>query len=486
MLDQNRMPLVEALDEYQRQNPAYFRIPAHRFERGINRDFRRRVGDGIFRYDLTEAEGLDDLHHPAGPIRQAQQLAAELYGADRTWFLVNGTTCGNEAMILASAGPGEKIIVPRNAHKSVLMGLVQSGAVPVWVMPEYLEKWGIYGALSPETVEEAFRKEPGCRAVLAVSPTYYGVCSDLRAIAEICHDRGAQLLVDEAHGAHLYFSELYPKGALRQGADICAQSTHKTAGSMTQSSMLHCRGAMADQIKIDESLKLVMSTSPSYVLMASLDAARHELAADGRRMMGRAAELAEEARGLLSGIPGVEVLKEAEIPENAAASLDPARLVFSARSLGIGGYELQERLYREAGVTTELADRENVVAVVTWANEREEIHRLARAVRKISVRGGLPAWTPEAGSAMREIPEMALTPREAWFAKGRTVPWKEAKGRVSAELAAPYPPGIPLICPGEILTEEIFGALERCRRQNISIHGPADPELKTFRILEDV
>lgn len=491
MADQKRMPLVEALEAFGRREPTYFAIPGHRFERGVSPELRKRWGDGVFRYDLTEADGLDDLHHPEGAILEAQKLAAKLYGADRTWFLVNGTTCGNEAMILSAVKPGEKIIVPRNAHKSALMGLVLSGAVPVWVMPEYLEEWGMYGAVAPEAVEKAFLREPDCRAALVTSPTYYGICSDLRAIAEICHRRGAQLLVDEAHGSHFCFSERYPEGALRQGADVCAQSTHKTSGGMTQSSMLHCRGTLANPAAIDAALKLVMSTSPSYVLMASLDAARCQLAASGRKMMERAADLAAEARRLLEEIPGVEVLRGEELPGRAAAAADPARLVFSARRLGITGYELQERLFRESGVATEMADWENVVAVVTWANEEKEIRRLAGGVRRaVETAPGRAEREMEEKAAenlrLRTVPEMAVTPREAWFAEGKAVPWEKALGCVAAETAAPYPPGIPLVCPGEVLTEEVWDALDWCRRGGVSIHGPADPELQSFRVIEDV
>ena len=481
-MDQNQTPLLDALERFERDRPAFFRIPGHRYERGISGRLRNMMGDGVFRFDLTEAEGLDDLHHPEGAILEAQRLAAELYGADWSWFLVNGTTCGNEAMILSAVGPGEKIIVPRNAHKSVLMGLILSGAVPVWVTPGYQEDWGVFGDVSPESVEEAFCREPDSRAVFLVSPTYYGICSDIRRIAGICHERGALLLVDEAHGSHLYFSDRLPQGALLQGADLCAQSTHKTAGSMTQSSLLHCKGNLADRERIDENLKLVMSTSPSYVLMASLDAARHELAMNGRAMMERAVELSLDASEGLERIPGFSVMREAG---DRSAELDRTRLVFSGRRLGIGGYELQGRLYTNSGVSTELADYENVVAVITWANERSEIERLVSAAGQAALlagrkRGRLKKLNPR----LPDIPEAVMTPREAYFRRKRTVPWEEMKGKIAGEMAAPYPPGIPLIYPGEIITEEIYDALERCRQEKIPLHGPASADFSTFRVLE--
>ena len=480
-MEQDRMPLLEAMNIFQSGEPAYFRIPAHRFERGIHPDFRRALGDKAFRYDLTEAEGLDDLHHPEGPILEAERLAAELYGSDRCWFLVNGTTCGNEAMILSAVGPGDKILVPRNAHKSVLMGLILSGARPVWIQPEYLEDWGIFGGVTPEAVEEGFRREPDCRAVFLVSPTYYGICSDIRAIAEICHRHQALLLVDEAHGAHLYFSDRFPEGALRQGADLCAQSTHKTAGSFTQSSLLHLQGSLADPARVDENLKLVMSTSPSYLLMASLDAARCQLALQGKKMMEKSAALAAWAEERIREIPGFQVLDREALPFRK----DPARLVFSARELGIGGYVLQRRLYEESGISLELADYENVAAVVTWDNTREDLACLIAAAARISGAAVREGRRPLEKTNFRlpGFPEMRYTPREAYFRPKRTVPWEEARGQTAGEMAAPYPPGIPLIYPGEILEPEIWELLERCRRDGLSLHGPASPDLTAYRVI---
>ena len=362
------------------------------------------------------------------------------------------------------------------------MGLILSGAIPVWVTQRYCEDWGVFGSVSPELVEKAFCKEPDSRAVFLINPTYYGICSDIKQISKICHERGALLLVDEAHGSHLYFSDKLPQGSLLQGADLCAQSTHKTAGSMTQSSLLHCQGELANRERIDENLKLVMSTSPSYVLMASLDAARYELGIKGKEMMERAVNLSLDASERLERIPGISVMKEAG---NKNVELDRTRLVFSGRELGIGGYELQEHLYTYSGVSTELADYENVVAVITWANKYSEIECMVNATGQAALlagkkKGRLQKMNPR----LPDIPEAVMTPREAYFCRKKIVPWKEMKGEIAGEMVAPYPPGIPLIYPGEIITEEIYDAMKQYRQEKILLHGPVSENFSTFRVLD--
>lgn len=474
--EQNRTPLLDALTAYKNRRPAYFRVPGHRYERGISPRWTREVGGEIFAYDLSEAEGLDDLHNPQGVIKEAQELAAAAFGAEGTYFLVNGTTCGNEAMVLTAAWEGEKLLVPRNAHKSILMGMIMSGAEPVWLMPR-LPDSGLVGGVTPETVEEGFRRNPEARGVLLVSPTYYGLCSDLKAVAEICRRRGKLLLVDEAHGAHLSFSEKLPPGALAQGADICAQSLHKVTGSLTQSSLLHWQGGRVNRERLEQALRMVQSTSPSYLLMASLDAARRELAVHGREMMDWTLELSAMAREEIKGISGLTCLGGELAGIGGIAAVDPTRLIISAEELGLGGYELQELLYSQAGVALELADHRYAVAVVTFANEEEDIRRLTAGLRLLAGQRAA-AGARETGRRAAEkmpalpgIPPMVYTPRKAWGMEKTAVPWEEAVGRVAGQALAPYPPGIPVIYPGERMTREIWEYLEKLRREGRPIHG---------------
>lgn len=483
-MDQERTPLVDAIVKFGNGEPAYFRIPAHRFERGMNSRFRDAAGEGVFRCDLSEAEGLDDLHQPTGVIREAQELAADLWGAQESFFLVNGTTCGNEAMVLSVAGPGERVLVPRNAHKSILMGLILSGAEPCYVYPRYEEKWNLWGSVTPEVIEAEFQKRSsGYKAVFLVSPTYYGICSDLRRIGEICRNYGAALCVDEAHGSHLYFSDMLPEGALQQGVDLCAQSIHKTAGSMTQSSLLQIGSGRVDRNRIAANLHLVQSTSPSYVLMASLDAARQELALHGKDMMERAVFLAQMARKGLAAISGIQVLEKGLTDANSIFDLDSTRVVFSARELGISGYRLQELLYEQSGVSTELADEENVVCVVTFANTRQEIERLVGAVQKIAGQREVHGKPLKSAAWTILKTEKVMNPREAYFHRKETIRWEEAAGKIAGEMIVPYPPGIPLVYPGEVISPEIWLQVEEYRRKGLAIHGPSDQRLKTLKII---
>ncbi len=522
---QSKAPLFAAVKAYKEQKPAYFCIPGHRFDRGIAKEWTQDVGSGIFGYDLTEAHGLDDLHAPEGAILEAQTLAAELYGARRSWFLVNGTTCGNEAMLLATLRPGDKVLLPRNAHKSMLMGLILSGAVPVWMMPEYIPELQLWGGIRPEIVRKKLKEEPDIRAVVLVSPNYYGMLSDVRAIADICHSHNIPLLVDEAHGGHLYFSDRLSKGALQCGADMCVQSWHKVTGSLTQSSVLHLNSELVEEGRVDEALKLVQSTSPSYLLMTSLDLARRELYRSGRENLDQLQKTAVETRKRLNQIPGIYCPGKEMEGKYGIFALDESRLTMEISGAKMTAQEYSDRMFAEYGVELELAEGITALAVLTPANTQEDIDRLVQAAagvaeadgqknterstrveglqkteecEKILVGTGEP-FVPETFPDIQleeknsiiikdgemNLPPMAMTPRNAWFALKEKIQWKNAVGCIAGEAIIPYPPGIPLICPGEKITNEIWQKIEKLRREHQHMHGVQDASLTTVQIIQN-
>lgn len=486
MRSQNKMPLVAKLKQYNDDRPAYFCIPGHRFGRGVSEAWLKQEDRAFLQYDLTEAYGLDDLHQPAGAIKEAQMLAAELFGAKESFFLVNGTTSGNEAMVLTVAGPGEKIIIPRNAHKSILMGLIMSGARPIYVTPEWIPQWGIYGGVSVQTIERALGAHPDCQSVLLVSPDYYGITSDLGKIGEVCRAYRALLLVDEAHGAHVYFSDLLPEGALRH-ADMCSQSLHKVTGALTQSSILHVGSERISIPVLKQNLQMVQTTSPSYLLMSSIDAARFELAQNGENMIKEVLQLTVYIKKEVEKIPGIQYMDESIVGHHAVSELDSTRLTISAIQLGISGFKLKNLLMEDYRVETELADEQNVLMIFTFANTWEEAKRLICALKEISrinvVRDGVPKRL-EAGN-ISSIPEMVLTPREAHFHKKQRISWQAAKGMIAGEAIIPYPPGIPIIYPGERMDGEVWDYLEELRRLQCHFQGISDSSLNTLEMIDE-
>lgn len=481
-LNQNSTPLIDAICAFERRGVSYFNVPSHRAERGEGERIRGLLGDRVFAADLTETDGTDDLHAASGPILEAERLAADLFGSEECRFLVNGTSCGNVAMILAAVRENEKILVARNAHRSVWTGLQIAGALPVWLTPCYDPLFHVFAEVNPESVERALASDPEIRAVFLTNPTYYGVSSDLTAIAEICHRHDCVLLVDEAHGTHFYFDRRFPRGAVTSGADLAAMSMHKTGGSLTQSSLLHRCGNRIDPGRLGDCLRMVQSSSPSYLLMASLDGARHDLAENGPEKMERAYRLAEAAREGLLRIPGVRVLGGSHFRTDSGACQDPLRVVFSAEDSGLTGYAVQEALFRK-NVTTEMADPYNAVAIVTDGNTREDIRNLVTGVDEIVTAAGRSAAEAAVSVGFPPVPAVVMSPRRAM--NGDTIPirFDQAEGRIAGEMIAPYPPGIPTVCPGERITGEMLEYLTRIKEAGGTFQGPADPSLQTLRVI---
>ncbi|KAG6550603.1 hypothetical protein Mapa_007856 [Marchantia paleacea] len=504
----SEIPLLEALAKCAAQDAASFHFPGHRRGRGAPSRMLETVGNCAFAHDLPELPELDNLFSPEGVIAEAQAKAAALFGADATFFLVNGSTCGIQASVLATCQPGDSLVLPRNCHLSATSAMVLSGALPKYVVPIYDRQWGIAHGVSPLSIQTAITevRAQGGRvgAVLVVSPTYFGVCSSINAIAKVCHDNGVPLIVDEAHGAHFQFHEDLPESALEQGADIAVQSTHKVLGSLTQSSMLHVRGGRVSQDVLGRCLQLVQSTSPSYLLLSSLDAARAQMSEGGesRKRGGsdsrleRAIEYARNARERLKAIPSLFVMDEDTVDSSEALpGLDPLRITLGLWTLSIDGYEVDDILRLEFGVIAELPALQTITFAVSLGSCERDIDRLVEAFVALSSRytnsGSDGATMPPRhqdqlfhNSSLPLPSARGLSPRNAFFSKTVKVDVADSVGKICAELVCPYPPGIPVIRPGEIISEDALSYLRRIVKNGGSITGSSDPTLSTIQICQ--
>jgi arginine decarboxylase len=485
---QEDTPLLTAMKNYVDDGVIPFHTPGHKFGKGMHHRLGSIVGRASLEMDLALLPELDDLHEPHGCIKAAQDLAAELYGADHSFFVVNGTTGGIYAMILTIAGPGDKIIVPRNAHRSIIGGVLLNGAIPVFMHPEVDKHLGLAQGVTPATVEEAIHRHPDAKGVLIINPTYYGVATDLQRIVDIVHDHNMPVVVDEAHGPHLHFSSRLPLQALDAGADICAQSTHKIIGALTQCSMVHCREGRVSVPRLKAMLQLVQSTSPNYILMASLDVARMQMATEGHKLVARAVELAEWVRAEINCIPGLYSFGADKIGAPGVFSLDPTKVTVTVKGLGLTGAEAERILRHEYKVQVELSDMYNVLFLITLGDGEAEARAMVEALRALAAnhagKRDFSSMEDAYGSDYPPIPEQVLSPRQALFGHTKTIPFKQAAGRVCAEIITFYPPGIPLLCPGERISAEIIAYCLRLQKAGLHISGPEDYMLKTVKVVE--
>ncbi|MBD2521053.1 aminotransferase class I/II-fold pyridoxal phosphate-dependent enzyme [Nostoc sp. FACHB-133] len=495
MLNQNQTPLLDALKANATRPHAPFYTPGHKLGEGISHPLADLLGKAVFRADLTELADLDNLFAPQGVIQAAQQLAAQAFGASQTWFLVNGSTCGIEAAILATCGTGDKIILPRNVHSSAIAGLILSGAIPIFLNPEYDPVLDIAHSITPNAVESALQQHPDAKAVLTVYPTYYGVCGNLSAIANITHQYNIPLLVDEAHGAHFAFHPELPTSALAAGADLTVQSIHKVLGAMTQASMLHIQGNRIDCDRISKALQLVQSTSPSYLLLASLDAARQQMALHGKMLMSRTLQLANEARTKISQIPGLSVLQILRPPYQGGLggspgfmALDETRLTVTVSGLGLTGFEADEILDEKFAVTAEFASLQHITFIISLGNTPADIKQLVQGFTTLAKeyrRTNLTVTNPN-GQNLLTTQEYTLhfSPREAFFAVSEALPLAQTSDRICAEIICPYPPGIPVLMPGEIITKPVLDYLQQIQAMGGFISGCNDSSLKTLKVVK--
>jgi arginine decarboxylase len=481
---QNQTPLFSKLVEHASRNPIQFHIPAHKKGFGMPSEFSEFIGPNALSIDLINIAPLDDLHSPKGIIKEAQELAARAFGADHTYFSVHGTSGAIMTMVMSAVGPGEKILVPRNVHKSILSAIIFSGAHPVFMHPEIDQNLGIAHGISVDTVRVTLDANPDAKALLLINPTYFGVSADLKAIIDLAHERGIPVLVDEAHGVLFAFHEDLPLSAMQAGADMAATSVHKLGGSMTQSSVLNVREGLVSPAHVQAVLSMLHTTSTSYLLLASLDVARKNLAIHGHELIEKTIQLAQDARKRINDIPGLYCFGEEILKNSATYAHDPLKLNITVKDLGLTGWEVEGILRKDFNIEVEMSDMYNILCIVTFGDTNDTLNSLVDAMRQIATRYKVEQRTV-ALVKNPSMPMLALSPRDAFYNKQtEVVPLKEAAGRIIAEFIMIYPPGIPIVMPGEVVTEDNIEYIVAHVKEGLPVQGPDDPNIEFVKVLK--
>jgi arginine decarboxylase len=482
LLDQSRTPLFDALRAHAEGKPVQFHIPGHKRGTGMDPEFRDFIGANALSIDLINIAPLDDLHQPVGVIMEAQKLAAEAFGADATFFSVQGTSTAIMAMILSVCGHGDKIIVPRNVHKSILAGIIFAGARPVFLSPVRDRNLGIDHGVTTNSVRRALERHPDAVAVLVINPTYFGICTRLKEIADLVHEYDIPLLVDEAHGALIHFSDELPMSAMQAGADMAATSMHKLGGSLTQSSVLNMRHGLVDFRRVQTIMSLLTTTSTSYPLLASLDTARRHLALHGKELAERAIRLAKQTRAAINEIPGLYSFGEDHLEDEK--TFDPTKVTIHVRHLGITGYDAENWLRDRYRIEVELSDMYNILCIVSPGDDEETVGVLLNALREMAAEClTKPGDIKEVVVEIPEIPHLSLTPRDAFYGETELVPFRESAGRIIAEFIYVYPPGIPILLPGEVVMQENIDYIIDHLEVGLPVKGPEDETLSHVKVI---
>jgi len=477
----SRAPIYEALIKYKKARVVPFDVPGHKQGRG-NAMLRDFLGEQCLSVDVNSMKPLDNLCHPVSVIKEAEELAADAFGAKHAFLMVNGTSSSVQAMVMSVCKKGEKIIMPRNVHRSAINALVISGAVPVYVNPGVNKELGIPLGMSVKDVERAIKENPDAKAVLVNNPTYYGICSNLKDITELAHKHGMYVLADEAHGTHFYFGENMPMSAMEAGADMAAVSMHKTGGSLTQSSflLLNCDLSIG---YVRQVINLTQTTSGSYLLMSSLDLARRDLVLHGTETFKKVTEFAEYAREEINKIGGYYAFSEELIDGDTICDFDRTKLSIFTRGIGLAGIEVYDILRDEYGIQIEFGDIANILAIISVGDKSLAIERLISSLSEIKRLYS----KDKAGMFDHEYinPEVVLTPQDAFYSSKVSVPMNESDNKICAEFVMCYPPGIPILAPGERITKEILDYINYAKVKGCFLTGTEDPKIENINIVED-
>jgi len=476
---QRATPLADALDAQRINRLAHFDVPAHKSGR-MNPELAEYFGKLCMELDVNSMKPLDNLGHPVSVIRDAQRLAADAFGADDAFFMVNGTTSAVQAMIMATCTAGDEIILPRNVHRSAINALVVCGAIPVYVNPGTDKRLGIPLGMRVADVAKAIAEHPSAKAVLVNNPTYYGICSNLAEIVEIAHAAGMRVLADEAHGTHFYFHEELPVSAMAAGCDMAAASIHKTGGSLTQSSVLLTRRPVNPDY-VRQVITLTQSTSASYLLLSSLDIARKNLFFRGREMYQKTMDFADYAREEINELGGYYAFGPELIDGDAVFAFDRTKLSVHTRDIGLAGIEVYDHLRDDYGIQIEFGDVGNLLAILSAGDRMMDVERLISALEEIK---RLREKSPIGLFDHEYIdPVIALPPQEAFYAKKRRVPMRASTGLVAGEFVMSYPPGIPIVAPGERITPDVLEHILFAKEKGCFMTGTEDMNLEYINVL---
>ena len=477
---QDRAPILEALEKMKRARLVPFDVPGHKRGRG-NPELTEFLGEQCLSVDVNSMKMLDNLCHPVSVIKDAERLAADAFGAAHAFFMVGGTTSAVQAMVMTACKRGDKIIIPRNVHRSAINAMILCGAVPVYVNPQMDSMLGISLGMSVADVEQAIRENPDAKAVFVNNPTYYGICSDIKSIAKLAHDNGMLLLADEAHGSHLYFSDKLPVAAMHADADMAALSMHKSGGSLTQSSMLLI-GNRVPEGYVHQIINLTQTTSASYLLLASLDVSRRNMALRGTEMIDKIIDQVEYARDEINTNGDYYAYSKELINGDSIFDFDITKLSVYTRSIGLAGIEVYDILRDEYDIQTEFGDIANLLAYVSVGDRLKDIERLVSALAEI--RRNYRQTGRKMLKAEYINPQVICGPQEAFYSEKESLPIDQTVGRVCSEFVMCYPPGIPILAPGEKITEEILQYIRYAKKKGCSMTGPEDMNIRFLNVMK--
>ena len=486
-MDHARTPVLDALADFRNRGDVVFGPPGHRQGRGVDPRVLNVLGEGLFASDVLMMNGLDDRRLSGGILEDAQELMADAVGAEQAFFSTCGSSLSVKTAMLAVAGPGEKLLISRNAHKSVVSGVIVNGTIPVWVHPKFDAQRHLAHPPEPDDVRRALERHPDAKGMLLITPTDWGTCADIRGVAAVCHEYGVPLIVDEAWGAHLPFHDDLPAWGMNADADLVVTSVHKMGGAIEQSSVFHLQGDRIDPTVLKQREDLLGTTSASSLVYGSLDGWRRQMVESGTELLGRTLSLAREARERIGGLDGVSVMGEEVVREGLAYEIDPLVLSIDVRGLGITGYQATELARSHHHVDLGAADTFRLNARLTHADDQESLDLLVATIDKLRADAARaePAPRVELPDADGLELESVMRPRDAFFAEVEQVPAAEAVGRVAAEMVTPYPPGVPAITPGERITAEVVDYLRSGVAAGMLIPEAADPQVETLRVVRD-